>query len=356
MFRYGFRICVLALLAFVGYSNLPLTASNSGSDAPKNSVGPNPKYAALAAEVGAQSASCMVVQEGKTIVAEWYWGDRTPQTLSEGFSTMKSVTATLVGIAQTQKKLNIDQKASDFIKEWKGTASESITIRQLLSMTSGRREVFNGNPFADNELIAINIGQEITPGTDWRYSNTTLQVLETVLERAVGGSVKSFAKKNLLTPLGMKSKFSEDGGANMYMFAFWDTSCRDLAKLVQLYMQNGKWNGKQILSAEFVNDARTSSSALNQNYGLLWWLNRAGTTKSTSANAQTRIGPRHKSAPLDMFEAIGACGQSAMGFPAQNLIITFMRTKTLFEALGCGNDAQTSTLNKIGSRVFELVK
>ena len=356
MFRYGFRICVLALLAFVGYSNLPLTASNSGSDAPKNSVGPNPKYAALAAEVGAQSASCMVVQEGKTIVAEWYWGDRTPQTLSEGFSTMKSVTATLVGIAQTQKKLNIDQKASDFIKEWKGTASESITIRQLLSMTSGRREVFNGNPFADNELIAINIGQEITPGTDWRYSNTTLQVLETVLERAVGGSVKSFAKKNLLTPLGMKSKFSEDGGANMFMFAFWDTSCRDLAKLVQLYMQNGKWNGKQILSAEFVNDARTSSSALNQNYGLLWWLNRAGTTKSTSANAQTRIGPRYKSAPLDMFEAIGACGQSAMGFPAQNLIITFMRTKTLFEALGCGNDAQTSTLNKIGSRVFELVK
>ena len=356
MFRYGFRICVLALLAFVGYSNLPLTASNSGSDAPKNSVGPNPKYAALAAEVGAQSASCMVVQEGKTIVAEWYWGDRTPQTLSEGFSTMKSVTATLVGIAQTQKKLNINQKASDFIKEWKGTASESITIRQLLSMTSGRREVFNGNPFADNELIAINIGQEITPGTDWRYSNTTLQVLETVLERAVGGSVKSFAKKNLLTPLGMKSKFSEDGGANMYMFAFWDTSCRDLAKLVQLYMQNGKWNGKQILSAEFVNDARTSSSELNQNYGLLWWLNRAGTTKSTSANAQTRIGPRYKSAPLDMFEAIGACGQSAMGFPAQNLIITFMRTKTLFEALGCGNDAQTSTLNKIGSRVFELVK
>ncbi len=356
MFRYGFRICVLALLAFVGYSNLPLTASNSGSDAPKNSVGPNPKYAALAAEVGAQSASCMVVQEGKTIVAEWYWGDRTPQTLSEGFSTMKSVTATLVGIAQTQKKLNIDQKASDFIKEWKGTASESITIRQLLSMTSGRREVFNGNPFADHELIAINIGQEITPGTDWRYSNTTLQVLETVLERAVGGSVKSFAKKNLLTPLGMKSKFSEDGGANMYMFAFWDTSCRDLAKLVQLYMQNGKWNGKQILSAEFVNDARTSSSALNQNYGLLWWLNRAGTTKSTSANAQTRIGPRYKSAPLDMFEAIGACGQSAMGFPAQNLIITFMRTKTLFEAFGCGNDSQTSTLNKIGSRVFELVK
>jgi len=252
--------------------------------------------------------------------------------------------------------LNIDQKASDFIKEWKGTASESITIRQLLSMTSGRREVFNGNPFADNEVIAINIGQETTPGTDWRYSNTTLQVLETVLERAVGGSVKSFAKKNLLTPLGMKSKFSEDGGANMYMFAFWDTSCRDLAKLVQLYMQNGKWNNKQILSAEFINDARTSSSALNQNYGLLWWLNRAGTTKSTSANAQTRIGPRYKSAPLDMFEAIGACGQSAMGFPAQNLIITFMRTKTLFEALGCGNDSQTSTLNKMGSRVFELVK
>ena len=57
-----------------------------------------------------------------------------------------------------------------------------------------------------------------------------------------------------------------------------------------------------------------------------------------------------------MFEAVGACGQSAMGFPTQNLIITFMRTKTLFEALGCGSDPQTSALNKMGSRVFELVK
>ena len=356
MFRYGFRICLIAVLAFVGYSNFPLTASESEFNSPRTSVGENSKYAALAAEVGAQSASCMVVQEGKTIVGEWYWGGRTPQTLSEGFSTMKSVTATLVGIAQTQKKLNIDQKASDFIKEWKGTASESITIRQLLSMTSGRREVFNGNPLADNELLAINIGQETTPGTDWRYTNTTLQVLETVLERAVGGSVKSFAKKNLLTPLGMKSKFSEDGGSNMFMFAFWDTSCRDLAKLVQLYLQNGKWNNKQILSAEFVNDARTSSSALNQNYGLLWWLNREGTTKSTSATSQTRIGPRYQNTPLDMFEAVGACGQSAMGFPTQNLIITFMRTKTLFDALTCGNDSQTNALNKMASRVFVLTK
>lgn len=356
MFRYGFRFCAVAILAFVAYSNLPLTASDSGSNTPRNSVGANPKYAALAAEVGAQSASCMVVQEGKTIVGEWYWGDRTPQTLSEGYSTMKSVTATLIGIAQTQKKLNINQKASDFIKEWKGTPSEAITIRQLLSMTSGRREVLNGNPFADNELIAISAGQETTPGTSWRYSNTTLQVLETVLERAVGDSVKSFAKKNLLTPLGMKSKLNQDGGANTFMFAFWDTSCRDLAKLVQLYMQDGKWNNKQILSKEFVADARSSSSALNQNYGLLWWLNREGTTKSSSSNAQTRVGPRYQGAPLNMFEAIGACGQSAMGFPTQNLIITFMRTKTIFEALSCGNDPQVSALNKIGSRVFELVK
>ena len=356
MFRYGFRICLLAVLAFVGYSNFPLTASESELNYPRKSVGENPKYAALAAEIGAQSASCMVVQEGKTIVGEWYWAGRTPKTLSEGFSTMKSVTATLVGIAQTQKKLNINQKASDFITEWKNTTSESITIRQLLSMTSGRREVFNGNPLADNEQIAINIGQETTPGTNWRYTNTTLQVLETVLERAVGGSVKSFAQKNLLTPLGMTSKLSQDGGANLFMFAFWDTSCRDLAKLVQLYLQNGKWNNKQILSAEFVNDARTSSSGLNQNYGLLWWLNREGTTKSTSATSQTRTGPRHQNTPLDMFEAVGACGQTAMGFPTQNLIVTFMRTKTLFEALTCGNDSQTNALNKMASRVLVLTK
>lgn len=322
------------------------------------SVGPNPKYELLAAEVAANEGSCMVVQEGGTIVGEWYWNGRTPSTLSEGFSTMKSMAATLIGIAQTQGKLNINQKASDFITEWKGTSSESITIKQILSNNSGRA-YDNADTVTlalkfDVEPYILNRGQEAPPGTTWEYNGTAIQVIETILERAIKGSVKAFAQTYLLKPLDMKSALTTDLAGNVYMVAFWQTSCRDLAKLVQLYMQNGKWNGVQLLSAAFVREALTSATELNAAYGYLWWLNRAGTWMLPGSTKQFP-GPPHKSAPLDIFWASGACGQVGAGFPTQNLIVTYMRTKTALDFLSCGSDSQANALNGLVDKILARI-
>lgn len=323
------------------------------------SVGPNPKYELLAAAVAANEGSCMVVQEGGTIVGEWYWNGRTPSTLSEGFSTMKSMAATLIGIAQTQGKLNINQKASDFITEWKGTSSESITIKQILSNNSGRA-FDNADTVTlalkfDVEPYILNRGQEAPPGSIWEYNGTAIQVIETILERATNGSVKAFAQKYLLGPLEMKSELTTDLAGNVYMVAFWQTSCRDLAKLAQLYMQNGKWNGVQLVSAAFVREALTSSTELNSAYGYLWWLNRAGAWM-LPGSAHQFAGPPHKSAPLDIFWASGACGQVGAGFPSQNLIVTYLRTKTAFDFLSCGSDLQANALNGLVGKILEKIK
>ncbi len=323
------------------------------------SVGPNTKYELLAADVAANEGSCMVVQEGGSIVGEWYWNGRTPSTLSEGFSTMKSVAATLIGIAQTQGKLNINQKASDFITEWKGTSSESITIKQILSNSSGRA-------FADIDTLSLAIeydaepyvlarGQEAPPGTKWEYNNTAIQVLETILDRAIKGSVKVFAQTHLLGPLGMKSELATDLAGNLYAFAFWQTSCRDLAKLVQLYMQNGKWNDVQVVSEAFVREAVTSSTGLNSAYGYLWWLNQAGTWMKPGS-AKQFPGPPHKSGPPDLFWASGACGQVGAGFPSQNLIVTYMRTKTALDFFSCGSDPRANVLNGLVGKILAKIK
>ncbi len=323
------------------------------------SVGPNPKYESLAAAVAANEGSCMVVQEGGKIVGEWYWNGRTPTTLSEGFSTMKSMAATLIGIAQTQGKLNINQKASDFISEWKGTSSESITIKQILSNSSGRAyddvDTITLALKSDVEPYVLGRGQEAPPGTTWEYNGTAIQVLETILERAIKGSVKAFAQTYLLKPLDMKAELTTDLAGNVYVFAFWQTSCRDLAKLAQLYLQNGKWNGVQLVSEAFVREALTSSTELNAAYGYLWWLNRAGTWM-TPGNTKKLSGPPHKSAPLDIFWASGACGQIAAGFPSQNLVITYMRTKTIFDFLSCSSDSQANALNGLVDKILAKIK
>jgi CubicO group peptidase (beta-lactamase class C family) len=323
------------------------------------SVGPNPKYELLAADVAANEGSCMVVQEGGKIVGEWYWNGRAPSTLSEGFSTMKSMAATLIGIAQTQGKLNINQKASDFITEWKGTPSESITIKQILSNSSGRAyedvDTVTLALKSDVEPYVLSRGQEAPPGTAWEYNGTAIQVIETILERAIKGSVKAFAQTYLLKPLDMKAELTTDMAGNVYVFAFWQTSCRDLAKLVQLYMQNGKWNGVQVVSEAFVREALTSSTELNAAYGYLWWLNRTGTWMAPG-NTKKLSGPPHKSAPLDIFWASGACGQIAAGFPSQNLVITYMRTKTIFDFLSCSSDPQANALNGLVDKILAKIK
>jgi CubicO group peptidase (beta-lactamase class C family) len=171
------------------------------------------------------------------------------------------------------------------------------------------------------------------------YNNAAVQTLEVVLERAVGGSVASFAKQNLFDRLGMSSRLSLDGVGNAGLFAGMQTNCRDLTALVRLYLAGGEVNGDRIVSSGFVDEALTPSSEVNEAYGFLWWLNTRGTVQS-SAEGSTRQGVSLLGAlDEDVFYASGACGQVAMGFPQDELIISVMRPveSTSITALaGCG--------------------
>ena len=306
---------------------------------------PDDTFASLAAAVEGAGANCLVIEREGWVVGEWLWQGFGPEALQEGFSTTKSVAATLVGIAQDQGKLSIDQPASDFITEWKGTPSEQVTIRQLLSNTSGRFHdvVTDYAQLAfleqDKSSFAVALGQQHDPGTRWVYNNAAVQTLEVVLERAVGGSVASFAKQNLFDRLGMSSRLSLDGVGNAGLFAGMQTNCRDLTALVRLYLAGGEVNGDRIVSSGFVDEALTPSSEVNEAYGFLWWLNTRGTVQS-SAEGSTRQGVSLLGAlDEDVFYASGACGQVAMGFPQDELIISVMRPveSTSITALaGCG--------------------
>jgi CubicO group peptidase (beta-lactamase class C family) len=304
---------------------------SSDTDVAEPPIVNDPQYEAIATRVGNAGASCFVVRRDGRIVGEWYWQGRRATTPTIGFSTMKSVSGTLVGIAQTKGFLNIDQPASDFIHEWKGTPSSGVTIRHLLSMTSGREEGdrrilgLHPNPTS----YAVGLGQAHPPGTVFRYGNGPLQTLALVLTRATGEPVKTFAERELFKPLGMNlTSVDPDPSGGINMVFIYLTTCRDLSAMVQLYVDGGVWKGQRVLSEEFVRQALSPSSSIQPGYGLTIWLNTPGAPWFNPSLAP------------DTFDFLGLCGQIGRGVPSQRLVFTAMVTAGLDQAVACEQEGR----------------
>lgn len=235
---------------------------------------------AAAAERG--GSQCLVVTHEGAVVGEWYWEGFTADTEREVFSVTKSITSTLVGIAQDRGLLDIDEPASTYIEEWRGTPSEGITIRNLLSNDSGRFQDFATDYLAmavqaeDKTAFSIALDQQFPPGTEWVYNNAAIQTLEAVLEVATGVAVDDFARETLFEPLGMSSSIISDAAGNTLTFMGAQASCLDLARFGLLFLRDGEWDGDQVVSAEWVAEATSPSQELNPGYGYLWWLDDDG--------------------------------------------------------------------------------
>lgn len=278
---------------------------------------------AAAAEAG--GSECLVVTKDGRIVGEWYWQGFDQDREREVFSVTKSITSTLVGIAQDRGLLDIDQPASDFITEWQGTPSEAVTLRNLLANDSGRFQtaesdygVLPGEP--DQTGYAIGLEQQHEPGTEWVYNNAAIQTLDRVIEEATGMPTHEFAHEALFEPLGMDTEISQDATGNTRTFMGAQASCRDLARFGHLFAEEGKWSGEQVLSPAFVEEATSPSQELNPGYGFLWWLNRPGTVGEGSGEGDaSRLAP---SGPDDMFAAQGLFGQYVDVFPSSGMVVT----------------------------------
>lgn len=245
---------------------------------------------AAAAERG--GSQCLVVTHEGAVVGEWYWEGFTADTEREVYSVTKSITSTLVGIAQDRGLLDIDEPASTYIEEWRGTQSEGVTIRNLLSNDSGRFQDFATDYLAmavqaeDKTAFSIALDQQFPPGTEWVYNNAAIQTLEAVLEQATGGPVGDFAREALFDPLGMSSSIITDAAGNTLTFMGAQASCLDLARFGLLFLRDGEWDGDQIVSAEWVAEATSPSQELNPGYGYLWWLNRDGGTGAAAGDGE----------------------------------------------------------------------
>jgi CubicO group peptidase (beta-lactamase class C family) len=285
----------------------------------------------------AADSSCFLVARRGRVVGEWYWNGASPDAAQPVFSVTKSVTSTLVGLAEEAGALSLDDRASDTITSWRGTASEDVTVGDLLANVSGRHwDYFSdyGDLFGafDSDAHATGLGQDAPPGTTWVYNNAAIQSLHPVLREAVGGDVARFAEERLFAPLGMtRTRLSHDRAGNTLLYSGLRTTCRDLARFGYLHLRHGDWDGRRVVPADWVERSTGGSSQdLNAAYGLLWWVNARGRVAGSSGGlapdgrdagaerADTRYVP---GAPGDMFFAIGLGGQMLAVDPGSETVV-----------------------------------
>ena len=286
---------------------------------------------------GANSTCFAIIRDGK-VVRESYFRGSDEETPTSAYSVTKSFTSVLVGIAADKGDLSLDDKASKYIPEWRGTPSKRVTIRDLLSNTSGRhwdlatdyQKMAFGVP--DKTTFSIGLGQDEPPGKVWTYNNSAIQTLQAVLKKATGAEPAEYGQKYLFDPLGMRnSSWGSDEIGNSTTFTGIVTTCLDLARFGLLMLHHGEWNGKQIVSSRFVDEATgEASSKLNAAYGLLWWVNDKGTVLGAAAalgggtgaqQTSTRLAPR---APKDTFWALGAGRQMLAVIPSKDIVAVRM--------------------------------
>jgi CubicO group peptidase (beta-lactamase class C family) len=306
----------------------------------------------LAKDAEDAGSTCFLVARDGQVAGEWYWNDGAADRPQEVFSVTKSVTSTLVGLAEAEGDLALSDPAADYIPEWRGTDSEAVTVRNLLSNDSGRfwspesdyQQLIKA---ADRTSYAVGLDQAAPPGTVWAYNNAAIQTLDRVIRNATGTATDVFAQERLFGPLGMTSTRMTPDASRSSTQAFFgmQSTCPDLARFGQLFEQGGEWDGQQVLPARWVEDATgRSSQKLNAAYGLLWWVNRTGPQRQPLDSDNpglppgvSGVGQLVPGAPEDMYAALGFGGQVVLVDPGSGTVV--VRLGTLGTGSAEGADA-----------------
>lgn len=238
--------------------------------------------------VSADIRAVIVIQDG-VILAEDYAEGFGPDVPMQSWSMAKSVTQAMTAIAVDQGLLSLTDSA--LMPDWTGDDPRAaITVANLLHMTDGLDFVEDyADPTSDVTRMLFgsrHMGSSAAtsplahaPGTHWAYSSGTTNILSAVLRRAIEASGQDYRRwvyENLFGPLGMTTPvFETDAGGTFIGSSYLYASPRDWARLGQLYLDDGSWNGQRVLPDGTVAYAITPSLPDEAPfYGAQWWLNK----------------------------------------------------------------------------------
>jgi len=214
--------------------------------------------------------SVVVVSRGR--IAYEYHRDDNPQALRDTQSVAKSALAALVGAALGQGLIaSLDRPVVELLPEWRALnadpRSRAITLRHLLAMTAGfdvADAAGTARPLAPDQAWARPLRSP--PGESFAYDNSVVNLVAAILERVTGRPLADYAREQLVRPLGMLEP-SYRGGLRLRTV--------DMAKLGQLFLQDGMWDDQALLPPGFAAFATRAHSRggppVQLPYGLSWW-------------------------------------------------------------------------------------
>jgi len=267
-----------------------------------------------------KGTKAFIILKGGKIVTEKYFGTFTQDSLWYWASAGKTMTGLLVGIAQQDGLLNINDKSSKYLGT--GWTSEPlakenlITIRNQLTMTTG---LDDGVSDSDCTLPGCLV-YKADAGTRWAYHNAAYTMLDGVIANASGTSFNSYFQQKIRDKIGMNGTWVKTPNSNNVYYS----TARSMARFGLLLLNKGTWDSTVILSdTNYFNAQIHTSQNINLSYGYLTWLNG----KSSSMEPQAQIVFPHSiipNAPADLYAALGKNDQKIYVVPSQQLIVIRM--------------------------------
>ena len=281
-------------------------------------VKPDPSLLAKAIEF---ETTALVVIENDSLVYEQYFSGYDKETLSNSFSMAKSFVGLLVGKALKEGYIkNLDEPIGNYLPEFKVEPYSEITIRHLLSMSSGLdfKESY-GSLFGwpakayygdDVNATVMNAPKLNEPGMVYEYKGGDTQLLGMILVKVLGKIKVSDYAASLWQKIGSESdafwSLDKEGGMEKVSCCYYATA-RDFARFGKLVMQNGRWDNEQLIDSSYIAQSMqltptiTKEGKPNTQYGYQWWV------------------MKHQN--LDVFYARGIKGQYIFCIPQKKMII-----------------------------------
>ena len=227
-----------------------------------------------------KTVSFLVIRND-SILYETYRGGWNDTLTSNLFSATKSIVGMLVGIAMDEGKIgSVDDKVMKYIPEYNRGRQKDITIRNLLTMSAGMdwdeayASLFSvtTHGYYGNDLYKLIMGLDIvdTPGVQYSYRSGETQLLSFVLEAATGETISKYAEKKLWRPMmaGQDAFWLlDEKNGDEKSFCCFHTTARDAARFGRLMLNMGNWNGRQLVSRKYMEEALAPASYLKDQWG-----------------------------------------------------------------------------------------
>ncbi len=246
--------------------------------------------------------SFMLVRHGH-VVAEGWWSPYGPEIPHTLFSLSKSFTSTAIGLAISEGKLKLTDPVLKFFPgdapaEPSGNL-RAMRVRDLLTMSTGQHSNEVAKIQLDlpgewtKEFLALPV--EHKPGTYWYYNTPASYMLSAIVQKVTGQTVHDYLMPRIFEPLGMGNPVWEKSSQGICLGGYGlSVRTEDIARFGLLYLNHGKWNGKQLVPAEWVTvaTARQASNGSDpdsdweQGYGYQFWITRHGLYRGDGAFGQ----------------------------------------------------------------------